>query len=172
MCAYAGISGQHIFINIWLFTFMHTLLSLKYYVPDIRSSDNICRIILTSVPYSISYTWYNASEPSCVRLLSGIYISAGIQTTYLTIPKHWAGQNGDQTCASGLYNENGQYNEHIPCGVVCFGFNVDFNNFQSRCLVATGSPMLTCIVLRHWSIMLQTLDMILHLVTLSWHDQS
>ena len=38
------------------------------------------------------------------------------------IPKHWAGQNLDQTSASGLYNEIDhlyneidQYNEHIPC---------------------------------------------------------
>ena len=41
-----------------------------------------------------------------LSLLNGIYVSAGIQTHYLTIPKHWAGQNVDQTPASGLYNEN------------------------------------------------------------------
>ena len=61
---------------------------------------------------------------------------------------------------------------------VCeFGFNVAFNNFSvisRRCLVATGSSMLTFIVLPHWSIMSQTLDIIPHPVTLSWHwvDQS
>ena len=58
-----------------------------------------------------------------------------------------------------------------------FGLNVDFNNFsviQRRCLVATGSSVLTLIVLRHWSIMPQALDTIPHPVTLSWHclDQS
>ena len=67
----------------------------------------------------------------------------------------------------------------VEMGVcVCeFGFNVAFNNFSvisRRCLVATGSSMLTFIVLLHWSIMSQTLDMIPHPVTLSWHwvDQS
>ena len=64
------------------------------------------------------------------------------------------------------------------CVCVCeFGFNVAFNNFSvisRRCLVATGSSMLTFIVLPHWSITCQTLDMIPHPVTLSWHwvDQS
>ena len=58
-----------------------------------------------------------------------------------------------------------------------FGFNVAFNNFSvisRRCLVASGSSVLTFIVLPHWSIMPQTLDMIPHSVTLSWHwvDQS
>ena len=47
---------------------------------------------------------------------------------------------------------------------VCeFGFYVAFNNFSvisRRCLVATGSSMLTFIVLPHWSIISQTLDMI------------
>ena len=56
---------------------------------------------------------------------------------------------------------------------VCeFGFNVAFNNFSvisRRCLVVTGSSMLTFIVLPHWCIMSQTLDMIPHPVTLSWH---
>ena len=51
-------------------------------------------------------------------------------------------------------DENGQCNEHIPSVgvVVCSGFHVAFNNFSvisRRCLVATGSPMHTCIVLRH-----------------------
>ena len=61
------------------------------------------------------------------------------------------------------------------CDTSCcclFGFNVTFNNFSvisRRCLVTTGSSMLTFIVLPHWSIMPQTLDMIPHPVTLSWH---
>ena len=62
-----------------------------------------------------------------------------------------------QTSASGLYNENDQYNEHIPCVDVVFffflfGFNVAFNNFSvisQRCVVATGSSMLTFILVRH-----------------------
>ena len=43
--------------------------------------------------------------------------------------------------------------------VCVFGFNVAFNNFSvisRRCLVATGSSMLTFIVLPHWSIMSQS----------------
>ena len=65
----------------------------------------------------------------------------------------------------------------IKMKVCVFGFNVAFNNFSvisRRCLVATGSSLLTFIVLPHWSIMSQTLDMIPHPVTLSWHwvDQS
>ena len=51
----ASISGQQTFIYIPLFAFKHTLLSLKYYAPDTRSSVNICNIILTLVSYSISY---------------------------------------------------------------------------------------------------------------------
>ena len=67
------------------------------------------------------------------------------------------------------------------CSCCClFGFNVAFNNFSvisRRFLVATGSSMLTFIVLPHWSIMpktLDTLDMIPHPITLFWHwvDQS
>ena len=61
----------------------------------------------------------------------------------------------------------------VMCVCVCiFGFNVAFNNFSviSRwCLVVTGSSLLTFIELPHWSIMSQTLDMIPHPVTLSWH---
>ena len=54
--------------------------------------------------------------------------------------------------------------------VVCSGLT----SRSQRCLVATGSSMLTFIVLPHWCIMPQTLDMIPHPVTLSWHwvDQS
>ena len=54
-----------------------------------------------------------------------------------------------------------------------FWFNVAFNNFSvisRRYLVAaTGSSMLSFIVLSHWSIIPNTLDMMPHLVTLSWH---
>ena len=60
----------------------------------------------------------------------------------------------------------------MSCCCCLLGFNVAFNNFSfvsQRCLVATGSWMLTFIVLPHWSIMPQTLDMIQHPVTLSRH---
>ena len=57
------------------------------------------------------------------------------------------------------------------CCCCLFGFSVAFKNFSvisRRCLVATGSSMFTFIVLPHWSIMPQTLDMMPHPVTLSW----
>ena len=68
------------------------------------------------------------------------------------------------------------YGGHCCCCCL-FGFKVTFNNFSvilRRCLVATGSSVLTFIVLPHWSIMPQKLDMIPYPVTLSWHwvDQS
>ena len=69
----------------------------------------------------------------CLSLLSGIYVSAGIQTHYLTILKHWAGQNVDQTSAFGLYDENDQYNGKIPCVVViCSGLTLLSTIFQSH----------------------------------------
>ena len=65
----------------------------------------------------------------------------------------------------------------FACCCCLFGFKVAFNIFSvisRRCLVASGSSMLTFIVLPHGSIMHQTLDMNPHPVTLSWHwvDQS
>ena len=58
------------------------------------------------------------------------------------------------------------------CLLAClFWFNVALNNFSviSRwCLVATGSPMFTYIVLPDWSIMPQILDIIPNPVILSW----
>ena len=54
-------------------------------------------------------------------------------------------------------------NYTLSCCFCLFGFNVVFNHFSvisRRCLVATGSSMLTFIVLPHWSIMPQTLDML------------
>ena len=70
--ACAGISGQQFFINLPLFVFMHTLLSLKYYTPGTRTSANICHTILTrfltlsrisdamqvSLLLSLSVKWY------------------------------------------------------------------------------------------------------------------
>ena len=60
----------------------------------------------------------------------------------------------DQTSASGLYDENYYYNEHIPCVfvVVCScltSLSTFFSVISRRFLVATGSSVLTFIVLRH-----------------------
>ena len=78
-----------------------------------------------------------------------------------------------------LFPIHGIFFCHFPCfpPSCLFGFNVAFNKFSGisrRCLVASGSSLLTFIVFLHWSIMPQTLDMIPHPVTLSWHcvDQS
>ena len=115
----------------------------------------------------------------CLSLLSGIYVSAGIQTHCLTIPKHWAGQNmwiksQRLVCMTRMTRI---IHNPLCCCCCLFEFNVAFNIFSvisCRCLVATDSSMLTFIVLRHWRIMPQTFDMIPHPVTLSWHclDQS
>ena len=51
-----------------------------------------------------------------------------------------------------------------------FRFNVTFNNFSvisRQCLVVTGNSILTFIVLPHWSIMLQTHDMISYHIILT-----
>ena len=58
------------------------------------------------------------------------------------------------TCFAEVIKFLGKYmSMYRVCVCVCvFGFNVAFNNFSviSRgCLVATGSPMLTFIVLPH-----------------------
>ena len=76
-----------------------------------------------------------------------------------------------------LFMSQSQKNNRTLVFFCLFGFNISFNNFSvisRRCLVVTGSSLLTFIVLPHWSIMPQTLDMKPHPVTLSWHrvDQS
>ena len=61
MCACTGISGQQIFINIPLLTYIHTLLSLKYYAPDTRFSVNmtwryctcICKLLMFQCSRSV-----------------------------------------------------------------------------------------------------------------------
>ena len=58
----------------------------------------------------------------CLSLLSGIYVSAGIQThSLLHDPEApiWT-KHMDQTSASGLYDENDQYNKRIPCVIIFF----------------------------------------------------
>ena len=79
-------------------------------------------VILTPVPYSISYIWYNASEPSCVYLSVKWYICLSRDSNPLSHDPEalsWT-KHADQIWASGLYDENDQYNEHIPCVVVLF----------------------------------------------------
>ena len=89
----------------------------------------------------------------------------------------------DKTCGSNLsiwfvwWEWSVQWAHPLCCCCCLLGFNFAFNNFSvisRQCLVATGSSMLTFIVLRHWRIMPQTLDMIPYPVPLSWHclDQS
>ena len=60
----------------------------------------------------------------CLSLLSGIHVSAEIQTHCMSHDPEamsWT-KHVDQTSASGLDDENDQYNEHIPCVVVvCSG---------------------------------------------------
>ena len=48
----------------------------------------------------------------------------------------------NQTSASGLYDENDQYNEHIPCVGVCSGLtslSTIFSVISRRCMVAQCS---------------------------------
>ena len=132
MCVHVRAFWGNKFSLIPLFTFIHTLLSLKYYELDTRSSVNICRIILTPVPYSYLIDLMQCKWAFlCLSLLSGIYVSAGTQTHYFTIPKHWPGPTMDKTSASGLYDENDHYNEHIPCVVICSGLTSLSTIFQS-----------------------------------------
>ena len=78
-------------------------------------------------PYSISYIWCNASEPSCLSLSLSVkwYICLSRDSNPLSHdPKalSWT-KHVDQSSVSDLYDENDQYNEHIPCLVivVCSG---------------------------------------------------
>ena len=126
-CVCAGISGQQIFINIPLFTFMHTLLSLKYYAPDTRSNVNICHIILSPIPYSILFYSISLSRTSDAMQVS-FRVSLSVKW-YIRLTRDsntlfhdsealsWT-KHVDPTSASGLYDENNQYNEHVPCVVV------------------------------------------------------
>ena len=166
MWACTAISGQQIFINIPLFTFIYTLLSLKYYAPDTRASVNICHIILTPVPYSISYIWCNASEPSCVSLCWMVYISQqGFKRTIswsrsTELDKMWI-KPQHLVCIMRMTSIMS-----TSLVVVCLGLMSLWTIFQSYHdgvrLVATERSVLTFIVLPHWSIMPQTPD--------TWHD--
>ena len=130
VCVCAGISDQQIFINIPLCTFIHSLLPLKYYVPDTRSIVNSCHIILTPVSYSISYIWCSANVSVSVKW----YICLSRDSNPLSHDPEalsWT-KHVDQTSVSGLYDENDQYNEHIPCVVVvvCSGLTSLSTIFQ------------------------------------------
>ena len=128
MCACAGIS-----INIPLFTFIHTLLSLKYYAPDTRSNVDNCHIILTRF-----LTLSRTSDAIKVSLLVSLsvkwYICLSRDSNPLSHDPEtlsWT-KHVDQTSASGLYDENDQYNAHIPCVVVvCSGLTSLSTIFQS-----------------------------------------
>ena len=138
-CACAGISGQQYFITIPLFTFIRTfirtLLSFKYYAPDTRSSFNICHIILTPVPYSISTS--DAMQVSRRVSLSVKWYNICLSRDSNPLshdPEALSGtKHVDQTSVSSLYDENDQYNEHIPCVVVvvCSGLTSLSTFFQS-----------------------------------------
>ena len=122
------------FLNIPLFTFIHTLLSLKYYAPETRSIVNICHIILTPVPCAFSYIWCNANEPSFVSLSVKWYICLSRDSNPLSQDPEalsWT-KHVDQSFVAGLFDENDQYNEHIPCVVVvCSGLTSLSTIFQS-----------------------------------------
>ena len=182
MCVCAGISGQQIFINIPLFTFIHTFLSLKYYAPGTRSSVNICHIILAPVPYSISYIWCNASEPSCVSLSVKWYICLSRDSNPLSHDPEapsWT-KHVDQTSASGLYDENGQYNERIPCVivVVCSGLtslSTIFQSYHDGVWLRQGakcSRLLCCVTEESWPRHLTWYHTLSHYPDTAWSSPS
>ena len=124
-------------------------------------------------PYAVIFTL--SSTPILIRNLSmhPLFVICRIYTEH-----QWKVTTASRTLNAGAHLDlSGQRNAvcsaFIFVACVCvFGSNVAFNNFSvisRRCLVATGSSMLTFIVLPHWSIMSQTPDMIPHPVTLSWH---
>ena len=158
MCACAGISGQQISINIPLFTFIHRLLSLTHYAPDTRSS---VLKYLTHYPDPGSLLYL-------VHLIHGkwaflcVSLSAKLYIRYLSRDTNplshdpealrWT-KHVDQTSASGLYDENDQYNEHIPCVVVvCSGLtslSTIFQSYHDVVLLQQGaqcSLLLCCVI--------------------------
>ena len=114
--------------------YIYTLLSLNHYAPDTRPSVNICHIILTRF-----LTLSRTSETMQVSLLVSLSVKWYIYPSRDSNPiSHdpealcWT-KHVDQTSASCLYDENDQYNEHIPCVVVvvCSGLTSLSTNFQS-----------------------------------------
>ena len=94
-CMCAGISGQQIFINIPLFTFSYIrccLLNILRLAPDPA-------LIYVTLSWPRFLTLSRTSDAMqvnllvCLSLLSGIYVSAGIETHYRKTPKHCDGQN-------------------------------------------------------------------------------
>ena len=116
-----------------------------------------------------------------------IYGSTGIPEVYLCMPcrcilQSWIANVILSWCnmprptrpnvSCNTTTENTKPVHFYACCCCLFRLNITFNHFSVIswwCLAATGSSMLTFIVLPHWSIMLLTLDMIPHPVTISWH---
>ena len=108
-----------------------------------------------------------------LSLLSGIYVSAGIQTHYLTIPKHWAGQNmwikpHRLVCMTKMTSI---MSTSLVLLLLFVRVKRRFQQYFSHITTVSGYDRA---LNAHWSIMPQTFDLIPHPVTLSWHcfDQS
>ena len=128
MCACTSIWGQHSFISIPLFSLIHTLLSLKYYAPV---------LIFVTLSWPRFLTLSLTSDAMQVSLLVSLsvkwYICLSRDSNPLSHDPEalsWT-KHVDQTSAPGLYDENDQYSEHIPCVVVYSGLTSLSKFFQS-----------------------------------------
>ena len=109
-----GIAGQQSFINIPLFNFIHTLLSLKYYAPV---------FIFVTLSWPRFLTLSRTSDAMQVSFLVSLsvkwFICLGRDSNPLFHDPEalsWT-KHVDQISAFGLYDKNDQY-VHIPCVVV------------------------------------------------------
>ena len=135
MCARARAFRVNTFTLIYRCSLLYIhccLLNIMRLTPDpvlIFVTLSWLRFLTLSLVHVMQCKWAFYS----LSLLNGIYVSTGIQIHYLTIPKPWAGQNVDQTSASGLYDGKDQYNAHTPCAivVVCSGLTSLSTIFQS-----------------------------------------
>ena len=86
------------------------------------------------VPYSISYIWCKVSLLESLSVKWYIWLSRDSNPlSHDPEVLSWT-KYVDQTSSSGLYDENDQYNEHIPCVVVvvvCSGLTSLSTIFQS-----------------------------------------
>ena len=155
-------------------------LKCKYYI-----SINNCWCISTSAKFPLGLVnRKQRSDASYVMCVIQQIVSQGLSYEKPDYVKPYDPYKMTCVYSGGTISHNVMTCIHSACTIITtwcccclFGFYVAFNNFSvitRRCLVATGSSMLTFIVLPHWSIMPPTLDMIRHPVTLSWHwvDQS
>ena len=118
---------------------------------------------------------YYATHYEIVTLYKQLYKLFIIFVFKILLCCNWAAK-----MSASHYNSKFIVMSNITGNELLLLFFRDLRHFQqffshiTTCLIATGSSMLTFIVLPHWSIMPQTLDMIPHPVTLSWHwvDQS